>query len=121
MDIKGIGNDITKAYNNISNSQTSEAEFKAMFEKAIKERDDEELMEACEGFEAYFVQRLFKEMRKTIPDGGLFESSNEKEIYEDMLDEKYSETISKSNGAGIATALYKQLTPRIVKPKDSSE
>ena len=112
MEIKGIGNDITNAYSQISDSENTQAEFQKIFDQAIEERDDEQLMEACQEFEAYFVQRLFTEMRKTIPDSGLTESSNEGEIYEDMLDEEYSKTISKSNGAGIATALYKQLSSK---------
>lgn len=113
MDIKGIGNDITNAYSQITNSEDSQAEFQKIFDQAIEKHDDEQLKEACQEFEAYFVQRLFKEMRKTVPDGGLFESSNEGQIYEEMLDEEYSKTVSQSNGAGIANALYKQLSPKL--------
>ena len=113
MDIKGIGNDITSTYSQITNSEESEENFQKIFDQALEKKNDQELKEACQEFEAYFVQRLFKEMRKTIPDGGLTESSSEGDIYEEMLDEEYSKTISKSNGAGIADALYKQLTPKI--------
>ncbi len=113
MEIKGIGNDITSAYSQITNSEDSQAEFQKIFDQAIKEHDDQQLKEACQEFEAYFVQQLFKEMRKTVPDGGLFEASNEGKIYEDMLDEEYSKSISKSNGAGIANALYQQLSPKL--------
>lgn len=113
MDIKGIGNDITNTYSQITNSQGSEDEFQKIFDKAIEDQDDKQLKEACQEFEAYFVQNLFKEMRKTVPDGGLFESSNEGQIYEDMLDEEYSKTIAENNGAGIANALYKQLAPKL--------
>ena len=112
MDIKGIGNDITNAYSQITNSEESENDFQKIFDQAIDNQDDEELKEACQEFEAYFVQRLFTEMRKTIPDGGLTESSSEGEIYEEMLDEEYSKTISQSSGIGIASTLYKQLSPK---------
>lgn len=112
MDIKGIGNDITNAYSQISNSETTEAEFQKIFDKAIADQNDEELKEACQEYEAYFVQMLFKEMRSTIPDGGLFESSNEGQIYEEMLDDEYSKTIAKNDGAGIANTLYRQLSPK---------
>ncbi len=40
-------------------------------------------------------KRLFKEMRKTVPDGGLFEKSNAGEIYSEMLDEEYSKLFQK--------------------------
>ncbi len=115
MDIKGIGNDISNAYSSISNSKQQEMEFQKIIDKAIKDRDDKQLREACEGFEAYYVQQLFKEMRKTVPDGGMFEKSNEGEIYKDMLDEEYSAVISKGSGTGIADSLYKQLSPKINK------
>lgn len=110
MEIKGIGNDITNAYSTLTDSENQEVDFQKLIDAAIKEQDDEQLVEACEQFEAYYVQNLFKEMRKTIPDGGLFEDSNEKGIYEDMLDEEYSKVISKGSGTGIADALYKQLS-----------
>ena len=35
-------------------------------EKAYTEKDDKELREACQEFEATFINMLFKEMRKTV-------------------------------------------------------
>jgi len=122
MDIKGIGNDITNAYSQIKTSEDSEIEFQKIFDQAIGEHDDKALKEACQEFEAYFVQQLFKEMRKTIPEGGLIEASNEGQIYEEMLDEEYSKTISINNGMGIASSLYKQLsTKQNIKPPKINE
>ena len=115
MEIRGIGNDLSNVYSNSMESEKSANDFQKIIEQAIKEQDDQELKEACQEFEAYFVQRLFKEMRRTIPDGGLFEQSNEKDIYTEMLDTEYSNVISKSNGTGIADVLYKQLSPNIKK------
>lgn len=118
MEIRGIGNDITSAYSSINESEQKATDFQKIIDQAIKERDDQELKKACEEFEAYYVQQLFKEMRKTIPDGGMFEESNEKDIYTDMLDTEYSAVISKSNGTGIADVLYKQLSPKIQKAEE---
>lgn len=113
MEIRGIGNDITSAYAQINESESKASDFQKIIDQAIAEQDDKELKKACEEFEAYYVQRLFKEMRKTIPDGGLFEQSNEKNIYTEMLDTEYSNVISKGSGTGIAEILYKQLSPKI--------
>jgi len=115
MNIKGIGNDITNAYSQMESSKSTENKFNNIFEAALDKKNDQELKDACQEFEAYYVQQLFKEMRKTIPDGGLFENSNEGKIYKDMLDEKYSGIISEGSGTGIADALYKQLSPQINK------
>ena len=113
MEIRGIGNDITNAYQGINESEQKATDFQKIIDQAIKEKDDQELKKACEEFEAYYVQQLFKEMRKTVPDGGMFEKSNEKDIYTDMLDTEYSSVVSKGSGTGIADVLYKQLSPKI--------
>lgn len=115
MDIKGIGNDLTSLYTSTAASDASETKFKDIFDKALAQKDDAELKDACNQFEAYFVQQLFQEMRKTVPKGGLFEDSNEKGIYDNMLDEQYSKAISERGAAGISSALYKQLSPKIAK------
>ncbi len=117
MEIRGIGNDITSAYSQITESESTVTDFKKIIDQAISEKDDKELKKACEDFEAYYVQRLFKEMRKTIPDGGLFEQSNEKNIYTEMLDTEYSNVVSENSGTGIAKILYKQLSPKIQEEK----
>lgn len=112
MDIKGIGSELINTYTDSSSSKDVETKFETIFEAALESQDDAELQKACEEYEAYYVQNLFKEMKKTIPKGGLFEDSNERDIFEDMLDEEYSKVISEGRGFGIADALYKQLNPK---------
>jgi len=112
MEIGGIGDQISNAYNNITESKEKEAEFKKILEQAVENKDDEKLKAACQDFEAYFVKQLFKEMRKTVPEGGLYEKSNAQEIYEDMLDDEYSSIVSKSGGTGIGDALYRQMSKK---------
>ena len=110
MEIKGIGNEINKAYAGITASQDSEASFKKMLEDAMKTDDDEALQSACKEFEAYYIQQLFTQMRKTIPDGGMFTESNERNIYEDMLYEEHAKNLSQGKGIGIADVMYRQLS-----------
>lgn len=76
---------------------------------ANAEESDQALEEACGEFEAYFLNKVFSEMRKSIPDGGLFEEDKGKEIYEDMLYDSYTKEIAKGTGAGIKDMLYRQL------------
>ncbi|MBN2221290.1 MAG: rod-binding protein [Vallitaleaceae bacterium] len=110
MEIKGIGNDINTAYAGITASQDSEDSFKKIMEAAMKNEDDEALQSACKDFEAYYIQQLFTQMRKTIPDGGMFAESNERNIYEDMLYEEHAKNLSKGKGIGIADVMYRQLS-----------
>ena len=78
-----------------------------------KEADVEaqKLREACEGFEAMFLSMMYKQMRATVPEGGLSgKKSNALEIFEDMRDTEMMNAAAKSGGIGIADMMYKQLT-----------
>ncbi len=77
---------------------------------ADKSQDPEELMEACRDFEAIFLNILIKQMRRTVPEGGLVEKSFARDIYESMQDEEIAKEISKGQGVGIAQEIYKQLS-----------
>lgn len=48
-------------------------------------------------------------MRKTVPDGGLFEKDTAHAIYQDMLDAKVAEEISSKQSLGFAEQMYRQM------------
>lgn len=69
--------------------------------------EDKELMDVCKSFETYFVEQVFKEMRKTVPES---EEKNEyMDYFGDMLYEEYSKEITKNDGMGIAQMLYESM------------
>lgn len=78
--------------------------------EGIKDKeDDEALKAACKDFESIFLSIMFKEMKKTIPEGGLIERSNGVEIFEDMYIEELSQEIANNGeGLGVADMLYEQ-------------
>ena len=80
--------------------------FKETLEKAASNKDLDRLKTASQEFEAYFVNTLLKEMRKTIQDGGLTEKSQARETFEGMLDEEMSKLISKKGSFGLADMIY---------------
>ena len=86
--------------------------FAQRLEQAKKSQDSKQLMEACQQFEAYFLHQMIKGMRATVPKSDLFEKSFGREVYEDMLDEKYSQEMSRAGGIGLAKLLYEDLTKR---------
>ena len=52
---------------------------------------------------------MFKEMRNTVPQGGLIERSTAMDIFEEMyIDELSKEIAKKDGGLGIAQMLYQQ-------------
>ena len=71
---------------------------------------DDDLDKTCRDFEALFVGYMMKEMRKTIPDDGLFSGGRAEQMYTSMLDDETAKSISKHNGMGLAPMLYRQLT-----------
>ncbi len=74
--------------------------------------EDRELMDACETFESYFLQMMYKSMRNTVnSSGSVIPQSNAEKIFQDMLDEENSKKAAESgNGIGLAQMLYKQLS-----------
>lgn len=65
---------------------------------------DEELMEACKSFEAYFVQKMIEAAKKTL------ENEDEKgeymQYFSDNLNQQYAEMITDSGQIGLAQQLY---------------
>lgn len=65
---------------------------------------DEELMSACKSFEAYFLEQVFKEMKKTVhspEDEGSY-----MKVFGDNLIQQYAEAATESGQIGLAKQLY---------------
>lgn len=73
----------------------------------VQDSTDEELMDVCENFESYFVQKVFEEMKKTV------HSSDDENSYMQYLGDIYTEgladEVTKSGGVGIAKVLYESM------------
>lgn len=82
-------------------------------EEADALKKQQELKEACKGFEAMFLNMMLREMRKTVPKDELFGDSNAMDIYRDMHDTELMQQVANSGGIGIADMMYRQLSPQI--------
>lgn len=78
------------------------------------ENKDKQLHEACEGFEAVFVQKIWEQMRHGIPKSGLMESRDQ-EMYQSMFDVELSKKMASAGGIGLADMLYEQLNVKLGK------
>ena len=67
---------------------------------------------AFKDLEGLFMNELMKEMRKSVQDEGIFKKSHATEIYEEMLDEVYSQAMADSGQFGIAQQIAAQLQLR---------
>ncbi|MDX9835836.1 MAG: rod-binding protein [Desulfobulbus sp.] len=76
-------------------------------------RSRRSLKKSCQEFEAIFIQSLFKEMRKTVPEGGLFPRSTATEMYRDMLDQEVAKKVAERQSIGLAEQMYRQMERRL--------
>lgn len=72
-----------------------------------KPATDEELMEVCKSFEAYFLEQVMKGMEKTIP---YEEKKNPyREYFGDILYQEYAKSATETQGLGLAQMLYEAI------------
>ncbi|HAR61953.1 MAG: hypothetical protein DKM50_10785 [Candidatus Margulisiibacteriota bacterium] len=89
----------------VSNSSDTKSNDLAKTEKATKE------------FEAYFINYMFKEMKKTIPQGGLFSKNDGEKIFEEMRDQKYAEMMANRGGIGLSRIMTEHLRANMSQTK----
>lgn len=109
MDISGLTSTYTDLYQTQSSQSANklEGELKSDYSKAT----DDELMDACKQFEAYFVEQMFKEMIKTIPESDTSSSytSNLMDYYKDSMVQEIASDATEQEGLGLAQMLYEQM------------
>ena len=111
MDVNGISNTFLNTLTDASaiEQKVDQDKFENLLRDAMAKRDDNKLEEACAEFESYYLNKVFAEMRKSIPKSNVIEESEGHQIYEDMLYDAYSKEIAAGKGAGLKEMLYKQL------------
>jgi flagellar protein FlgJ len=77
--------------------------------KKVPGRDPQQLKAVTQQFEAVFIQQMFKEMRNTIPDGGMIEKDNADDIYTQLQDAEAAKVMAQQGGIGLADLMLQQL------------
>lgn len=91
-----------------SSNRTSELEGK-LNSSDLSKADDDELLEVCKEFEAYFVEQIFKGMEKMVPKDKETSSSKEVEMFSDKMYQKLAKDTTEHTDFGIAKKLYEQM------------
>ncbi|MDR2573045.1 MAG: rod-binding protein [Desulfovibrio sp.] len=81
--------------------------------KLSPEQKEKKLREACEGFESVFIQKMWQEMRKTVPQGNLLHGREEK-FWQDMYDQELAKKMTSAGGIGLADMMYQQLSRNLI-------
>lgn len=110
-----------------SASEQSRREFQAKLNgvgglggrKLSVEAREKKLRDACEGFESVFIQKMWQEMRNTIPKGGLMHGKEER-FWQDMYDQELSKSMTSAGGIGLADMMYAQLSRNLVSASRSA-
>ena len=89
---------------NINNSDTN----KLNSDKKLKE-----LKEISNQFESIFINQILKQARKNKIENSLFDSEAIS-TFNSMIDEQYSEILSKKTNFGISDALFNQFKSQVV-------
>lgn len=98
-----IGSDLLSTYtSSINATNTKQLENKL---SSVNSENDDELMEVCKSFESYFVEQVFKALKKTVPESET-NTGEYVEMFGDRLYEEYASMATESQGFGIAQMLY---------------
>ncbi|MBU2698958.1 flagellar protein FlgJ [Sporomusaceae bacterium BoRhaA] len=73
---------------------------------------DKKLKSVCQDMESVFLNMMLTSMRATVPKDSLLGESNEDDIMKSMLDTELSKNMAQAGGVGIASLLYRQLSPQ---------
>lgn len=110
MDIGGI----SSLYGDIAQTKSEDyrlEKMKADWENSKKGTDNEQLMDACKQFESYFLEQVFKEMQKTVPETEYsFKATGTMvDYYKDGMIQEIAKMSTEQENLGLAQTLYEQL------------
>lgn len=112
MEINGIGSAYS-GYLTSSASQNKASALESKLDSDYSNSSDEELMEVCKEFEAYFLEQVFDAMLETTK---VFSNEEESSYATKMVDyfkdsavQELTQQATNQNGIGIAQTLYEQM------------
>lgn len=111
LSVDNIATMLNSAATQASNS--SAAGLENTLKGDLSQATDDELMSVCKEFEAYFMEQVFKEMKKTIPENENRDVANSQlmDYYMDeMIQKVASQSVEQNSGSNsLAQQLYEQM------------
>lgn len=74
---------------------------------------DAKLRESCEGFESIFIQKMWQQMRATLPKTNMLQGKDE-QYWQSMYDQELAKNMASAGGIGLAKMMYEQLSRDLV-------
>ena len=108
MDISALNS----TYINSIKDSASNSSIEKTLKSDMSNATDDELMDVCKQFEAYFIEQVFKNMEKALVPGKESSSGAESTLvdyYKDELMSKYASNAAEQSTNGLAQMLYEQM------------
>lgn len=108
MDISNISSYYTDLY---STNNQSTTKLENQLKSDMTSSTDEELMDACKQFEAYFLEQMFKAMINTVPKNEDMSGSTSTlmDYYTDEMVQQLASDSTENKSLGLAQMLYEQM------------
>ena len=109
-DITSSYYDFNSVYGNTSTAGTAATDklVETLDGIDVEDASDVELLEVCKSFEAYFVEQVLKEAKKTVKDEDE-EEGKYLEYFGDIMIQECAEKISDRGELGMAKMLYESM------------
>lgn len=101
--------DVSSIYGNYSQGMdsASASRVNSKLSQVGSDSTDEELLNACQEFEEYFVQKIIEQARKSV--SGEEEEGEYMKYFGDTLNQSYAEAVVEGGGIGLAQQLYESI------------
>lgn len=106
------GGGVSSAYSSFIASQAASKLDSRIKTKDYSKSSEEQLLDACKEFEAYFVEQIFKEMQKTVDvfkDGETNPNDSLVDYFKDSTIQELAGTMTETQGLGLAQMLFEQM------------
>jgi len=109
MDISSLSSEYINQSVSGANASTTAAKNAAS--KDYSKATDEEMMQACKQFEAYFIEQVLKEVKKTIPETAISDNPTNSLVnyFKDNMIQDIAEEVQDSSNLGLAQQMYEQM------------
>lgn len=122
MDIGSLGSNYTDYLTTQARDKQTEA-LRDRLNADYSNATDEELMNACKQFEAYFLEQVFKGMQKTVPESQFSNSSTASlvDYYKDNMIQELAAQSTEMNSIGLAQSMYEQMKRNYSMPQPETK
>ena len=108
--MSGISLDSISSYIDTAKKTSAGSDLQKTLGKDLSTASDEELMDVCKEFEAYFVEQVLKEAEKMVPDSDEDSSMSQlTDFYKDTVRQEMASKIGEQSGTSFAQMMYEQM------------